>query len=64
MKPKDFPRCADCGYPLLPKPIEERDGCLVRPLRCLVCDEEKDVWVIQVMRRRPDDRFASVGGAS
>lgn len=55
---KEFPHCIDCGYPLLPRPAELRDGCIVRPFRCLVCDEEKDVWVIEVLQHKPDDRFA------
>ncbi len=59
---KEFPHCADCGFPLLPKPAELRDDCIVRPFRCLVCDEEKDVWVIEVLQRKPDDlsRWAGV----
>ena len=57
MNAKQFPHCSDCGYPLLPKPVEYRDGCLIRPLICLVCDCEKDVLDVQVIEVRPDDRF-------
>jgi len=57
-KLKDFPHCIDCGYPLLPKPTEERDGCLIKPLVCAFCEAEKDVVVMQILTPRPGDRFA------
>lgn len=55
IKIKQYPHCQDCGYPLLPKPSEYRDGCLVKPLVCAFCDEEKDTIVMQMFERRPDD---------
>lgn len=67
---KQYPHCVDCGYPLIPRPTEERDHCLVKPLVCLFCECEKDIVVLQVFERKPDDRFvptsvgiASAGGA-
>lgn len=63
MNGKLFPKCPDCGYIMLPKPVREQDGCLIRPLFCLVCDEEKDILDVQIIERKPDDRFASAGGA-
>lgn len=55
-KSKEFPHCPDCGFPMLPKPTEYRDGCLVRPLVCLVCDCEKDILDIVIIQPKADDR--------
>lgn len=55
MNGKEFPKCPDCGYPMLPRLIEERDGCLVRPLDCLVCGEEKDILTVVIIQPKPDD---------
>jgi hypothetical protein len=55
---KLFPYCPDCGYIMLPRPQREQDGCLIRPLYCAFCDEEKDILTVEIIERRPEDRFA------
>lgn len=55
MNGKQFPICPDCGYVMLPKPTEERDGCLLKPLVCAFCECEKDVIIVQVILTKPDD---------
>lgn len=58
MDVKHFPICPDCKYPMLPRPIRWQDGCFIRPLYCHFCGEEKDILTVEIIERRPEDRFA------
>lgn len=56
-KVKLCPKCQDCGFPLLPKPVRWCDGCWIRPLHCAKCRCEKGILDVVVVQFKPDDLF-------